>query len=726
MLSPKLFVFINSIKTKLIFSFLLIALVPLVYISYVVLNSATEGLLNVIVNNSIAHARKSTIDVNSFISRQIEILSLLNDEAMAEDIDPSIFEHILRSYDNRHLSIERIYTVDATGNPIAVSNDTSVDYRLDLDLLKKQLSDNMHYFFNIPAQSGRNTVGIVRQIHNSKLEAEKYIVLEINLFRLGFLISENIVGSSVRIFLVNSENDVLAAFPEDYDESDVKVARYQIENLRYGIYDVSSEDGSRKVLSTVVPVVGLGWKIVLLQDQQEVYQLVETFRNNIYWILFLTILIAVSIALLFSQSIALPIMQVTKGANELASGKYDVRIDVRNTDEVGQLAENFNQMAERLSGKIQELKEAYDELQEKARLIESTNVDLDRKVFEISILYKIGQMMSNIGIDLDRLLDVIIDKAIEAADAKRGSLMLLDETQSFLELKKVRVWDENQNRTISVEDFKQNIKIKPGEGVAGRVLQTGEMLIINDPESNQDFKRYKEDPSNVEKLCCVPLNVKNVTFGVINIVNKKDNEDFDEKDTELLKTMANQAALALENTKLFKLSITDGLTGLFMVRHFKIKLNEEVKRARRYEKIFSIVFFDIDHFKKFNDTYGHQVGDQVLIQVAQIFKSSLREELDISARYGGEEMIALLPETSADNAFKVAERLRKKIDGYAFEGFEEPLHVTISVGIAEFPLHDNDPEKLIKKADTALYECKNRGRNTTCIYSQDMGVVSDK
>jgi len=224
----------------------------------------------------------------------------------------------------------------------------------------------------------------------------------------------------------------------------------------------------------------------------------------------------------------------------------------------------------------------------------------------------------------------------------------------------------------------------------------------------------------------VPLKVKNVTFGVINIVNRKDGQGFSRADTDLLQTMANQAALVLDNTKLFKLAITDGLTGLNLVRHFKNRLNEEIKRARRYGKIFSILFFDIDHFKKFNDTYGHQIGDEVLKQVATIFRGNLREDIDMAARYGGEEMIALLPETDARGGLVVAERLRQAIEAHEFTGHTSPLKVTISIGLAEYPLHSNEALELIRKADTALYECKKKGRNQSSIYSEQMGVVSEK
>ena len=288
------------------------------------------------------------------------------------------------------------------------------------------------------------------------------------------------------------------------------------------------------------------------------------------------------------------------------------------------------------------------------------------------------------------------------------------------------MWDDTLNRPVPINNFKKNIKIKPGEGIAGKVLVTGEMLIINQPETDPNFKQYSDNERFIQNICCIPLKVNNITFGVINIVDRIDGKDFEKRDTDLLLAMVNQAAIVLDNTKLFKLAITDGLTGLYLVRHFKNMLAAEEKRAKRYNKIFSILFFDIDHFKKFNDTYGHAIGDEVLKQVAAIFKGTLREGIDIAARYGGEEMIALLPETDIKGAYIVAERLRNAIAEHEFTGYKTSLHVTISIGVSEFPSSDQDREELIRKADTALYQSKEGGRNKTTIYTSDMGVVSEK
>ncbi|MBR4330273.1 MAG: diguanylate cyclase, partial [Candidatus Riflebacteria bacterium] len=542
------------------------------------------------------------------------------------------------------------------------------------------------------------------------------------------ILSDNVVGNSTHAYILDENNSPAVYYPEDCVASDISMLKEKhIEKFDYGVFNIDSKSLEKPILATYLPVVAQnGWKILFVQNQEEVYELVSSFQKNLYWILFITISVAVIIALIISQNIALPILQVTKGTNELASGRYDVRIKIKSSDEVGRLANNFNFMADSLATKMEELRIAYLELQDKAELITQQNRDLDRKVFETTTLYKISHMMSEVGFDIDKLLDIIIEKSLEAAKATKGSLMLLDDSQEYLEVQRVILWDESIDRPVPIENFKKNIKIKPGEGIAGKVLVTGEMLIINQPENDPNFKQFEDSERFIQNICCIPLKVNNITFGVINIVDKVDGSPFEKRDTDLLMAMVNQAAIVLDNTKLFKLAITDGLTGLYLVRHFKNKLANEEKRAKRYNKIFSILFFDIDHFKKFNDTYGHHIGDEVLKQVAAIFKNSLRDGIDIAARYGGEEMIALLPETDIKGAYIVAERLRNAVADHEFTGYKTSLHVTISIGISEFPSSDTDSLELIRKADTALYQSKEGGRNKTTIYTTEMGVVSEK
>ncbi len=715
--------YINSIKTKLVVSFLIITLTPLIYISYVMLQNASNGLLNVIVSNSLAHARKTAIDLKRFVNHQQEIAQLLVNSDPALDRDLEKLAILAQEHDRRYFAIEKIGVYDVTGKRLCASVDSIFS---ELPHAERVLAETkMRECVLLDSKAGSGPV-LAMALNDRGSNTYGLLVIELNRFLVTSIISENLVGNSTRAFLIDAGGAPVMSVPEAFATDDLQLFGEQIRSFAGGVFSASSKSMTKPVLASILPVVGLGWRVVLLQDQQEVYALVEAFQRNLYWILLFTILVAVIIALMISQNIALPILQVTRGTNELAAGRYDVRISVNNTDEVGQLANNFNFMADSLADKMRELKAAYEELKLRADTIEQKNIELDRKVFEVGVLYKIGRTMVEVGLDLEKLLDVIIDKAIEAACATRGSLMLIDENQEVLELQRVRIWDAEAGQTVAVHNFARNINIRVGEGVAGKVLQSGEMAIINDPDSHQDFKQYDNGKNRVNQLVCVPLKVKNVTFGVINIVNRKDGQGFNRADTDLLQTMANQAALVLDNTKLFKLAITDGLTGLNLVRHFRNRLNEEIKRARRYGKIFSILFFDIDHFKKFNDTYGHQIGDEVLKQVATIFRGNLREDIDMAARYGGEEMIALLPETDARGGLVVAERLRQAIEAHEFTGHTSPLKVTISIGLAEYPLHSGEALELIRKADTALYECKKKGRNQSSIYSEQMGVVSEK
>ena len=695
------------------------------------LNNATDGLLKVIVNNSLAHARKASIDMNSFVAHQLEIIKPFTHSIVSKNPRSQEYKKVIEEFDNQYVSIEKIIVCERYGQIIWVSNNIPTAPYSNITEIRDKLENRKYILYNGHNHQGKkqkSSITLITKINEEDPDNFALVFIELNMLQFTNILSDNVVGNSTHAYILDENNSPAVYYPEDCVASDISMLKEKhIEKFDYGVFNIDSKALEKPILATYLPVVAQnGWKILFVQNQEEVYELVSTFQKNLYWILFITIAVAVIIALIISQNIALPILQVTKGTNELASGRYDVRIKIKSSDEVGRLANNFNFMADSLATKMEELRIAYLELQDKAELITQQNRDLDRKVFETTTLYKISHMMSEVGFDIDKLLDIIIEKSIEAAKATKGSLMLLDDTQEYLEVQRVIMWDESIDRPVPIENFKKNIKIKPGEGIAGKVLVTGEMLIMNEPENDPNFKQFDDNERFIQNICCIPLKVNNITFGVINIVDKIDGSPFEKRDTDLLMAMVNQAAIVLDNTKLFKLAITDGLTGLYLVRHFKNKLASEEKRAKRYNKIFSILFFDIDHFKKFNDTYGHHIGDEVLKQVASIFKNSLREGIDIAARYGGEEMIALLPETDIKGAYIVAERLRNAVANHEFTGYKTSLHVTISIGISEFPSSDTDSLELIRKADTALYQSKEGGRNKTTIYTTEMGVVSEK
>jgi len=184
---------------------------------------------------------------------------------------------------------------------------------------------------------------------------------------------------------------------------------------------------------------------------------------------------------------------------------------------------------------------------------------------------------------------------------------------------------------------------------------------------------------------------------------------------EILRRQKIQEELALANRKLKELSVRDPLTGLFNRRYMEETLAREFAKARRTDSKCGVIMLDVDHFKNFNDTYGHEAGDLVLKELAGSLSSHVRGE-DVVCRYGGEEFIIILPEITVDLALSRAEDLRRTVADEMRVDFNDTLlKVTISLGVALFPDHGDDPESVVVAADNALYLSKEGGRNRVSV-----------
>ena len=265
----------------------------------------------------------------------------------------------------------------------------------------------------------------------------------------------------------------------------------------------------------------------------------------------------------------------------------------------------------------------------------------------------------NFIVTLKRLLQVILSKAIDILNAEKGSLMLYDYSTNTLQVKVVyglndkRVEDNINNGTI------QCSKIKVGEGIAGTVFLERKAIITNLGVTDPRFASTGA-LSTVQSLLCVPLITKGEPIGVINISNKKYDLLFNQKDLEFMTSLANQAAIAIDNAKLYELATKDGLTKLYINRHFMTLLENEVRRCSRYKHNMSVIMLDIDDFNLINDNCGHLVGDKILREVSNQILTTVRK-IDVAARYGGEKIFILLPENTKKGGGINSERLRKNI-----------------------------------------------------------------
>ena len=219
------------------------------------------------------------------------------------------------------------------------------------------------------------------------------------------------------------------------------------------------------------------------------------------------------------------------------------------------------------------------------------------------------------------------------------------------------------------------------------------------------------------------------SFGTVFLGEKADGSKYRQTDLDILSILVNMAVITYKNVRHLKsieeLSYTDSITSLYNYRYFYKRLTEEVFRAKRFGRKLALVIFDIDDFKIYNDTFGHQAGDQLLKQLGELLSRTVRS-IDVVSRYGGEEFCVIMPESDQEECLKFLERLRKNIMNYPFkdEHSQEEHNITISLGGAIYPHDARSVDRLIYCADMALLKAKNTGKNRSVIYQEQLAVAA--
>ena len=253
-------------------------------------------------------------------------------------------------------------------------------------------------------------------------------------------------------------------------------------------------------------------------------------------------------------------------------------------------------------------------------------------------------------------------------------------------------------------------------------LRRGRVHEVSDQQDGLHCRHILPLPQDA-RTCCIPLIAQGETLGLL-YLSAHPTQVFPANKAQLARTVAEQLGLAIANlnlrTILEQQSIRDGLTGLYNRRHFEDRLQQEIERSSRTHSSLSLIMLDIDHFKTFNDTYGHDAGDYVLKSISHNLKASLRL-CDIICRYGGEELVIILPDTSLEAATQIAETLRQAIAALNLSYDQQLLgQMTASFGVATCPPQETSRLALFKAADGALYEAKRHGRNQV-ISADDPG-----
>jgi diguanylate cyclase (GGDEF)-like protein len=342
-----------------------------------------------------------------------------------------------------------------------------------------------------------------------------------------------------------------------------------------------------------------------------------------------------------------------------------------------------------------------------------------REAGEIAVFQELGKALTS-SLQLDQVLRTIMEKIDEFLRPDNWSLLLLDEANQELYFE-LAVGKASQ----ALKD----VRIKIGQGIAGWVAQRGETVVVPDTSKDTRFFSQVDEKTKTEtqSIVAVPVKFRDTCLGVIELINCIGPEGFDPRDLKLLEALSDFAAIALENARhvkrIHELTITDDCTSLYNARHMGFILETEIYRSQRYNYEFSLVFLDLDHFKQVNDTQGHLVGSRLLAEIGDALKIHCRL-IDFAFRYGGDEFVLLLPQTSKENALNVARRLHKLIresSWLAAEGLN--IHVTASMGVASYPVDSRTKEGLLHLADEAMYLVKNANRDG--VAAANMGILSE-
>jgi two-component system, cell cycle response regulator len=373
------------------------------------------------------------------------------------------------------------------------------------------------------------------------------------------------------------------------------------------------------------------------------------------------------------------VRQLAAAAEAVGTGESsvaDVGIDVPADDpELVELADAFNQML--------------------ARIREEQKENTERDAAFRSALNRLGDALT-VTHDRAGIIDAVLETSALSVGARCGVFYAVLPASGGLRAMSCYGCEVKGNR------------LKPGEGAAGVAVERDDVVHVPG-----DATLTPSEPI-ADAAVAIPLRRGNHAIGVLALYGRGPAEAFSVDDVHLIQSLVHQAETAIENTFLYeeatRLSITDGLTGLWNRRLFDLRISEELQRAIRFQEPFGLLLVDLDYFKSVNDRFGHQAGDAVLVEVARRLTDATRE-VDVVTRFGGEEFALILPKTPVQGTMRLAAKVREVVADEPVAAGDVSIPVTASVGAAAYPDHGLSGADLLAAADAALYRAKENGRN---------------
>lgn len=341
---------------------------------------------------------------------------------------------------------------------------------------------------------------------------------------------------------------------------------------------------------------------------------------------------------------------------------------------------------------------------EKHPSADSTLTESDEQLFVLNFATRLLTAFTDRQILIDNSLEILAD----FSRARRLAIMTIDDEDRSLLVE--GVWAGKPRRIDAMRIPLAN----PALAEVCSLLSVQTYALRLDGEV--PLPAHREEGSTGQCLC-VPLG--GASFRLVGVASFEilPENHLTFQDLQNLRVLATVLAISLDNAKLFAQAVYDGLTGIYIRRYYEIRVKEELSMLKRQPGRVAIILFDMDHFKRINDRFGHLAGDRVLCAFAGLMKANVRQNVDVICRYGGDEFIILLPGTGQDEAVEIAERLRKLFEGQPFEELPRDRPFTVSAGVASTDHRQMlTPEEMLRSADIALYKAKQAGGNRVAAW----------